>query len=41
MLLVTAINEQRDVVFDGTMMWRPFVEQTVAMVRAQRSARSP
>lgn len=33
MLLVTAINEQRDIVFDGTMMWAPFVEQTIAMVR--------
>lgn len=28
-----AVNQQRDIVFDGTMMWRPFVEQTIAMVR--------
>ena len=28
-----AVNQQRDIVFDGTMMWRAFVEQTIAMVR--------
>jgi len=27
------VNEQRDVVFDGTMTWAPFVQQTIAMVR--------
>jgi len=32
-LLVTAVNEQRDVVFDGTMAWLPFVWATIAMVR--------
>ncbi|CAD7700223.1 unnamed protein product, partial [Ostreobium quekettii] len=32
-MLVAAINSQRDVVFDGTMTWLPFVEQTIAMVR--------
>lgn len=32
-LLVTAVNEQRDVVFDGTMAWLPFVRATIAMVR--------
>ena len=24
---------QKDIIFDGTMTWAPFVEQTVAMVR--------
>jgi hypothetical protein len=33
MLLVRALNEGRDIVFDGTMTWTPFVEQTIAMVR--------
>lgn len=32
-LLVTAINAQRDVIFDGTHCWLPFVEQTIRMVR--------
>ena len=32
-LLVAAVNEQRDVVFDGTMAWLPFVRATIAMVR--------
>ena len=32
-LFVSAINRQKDVIFDGTMMWAPFVEQTIAMVR--------
>ena len=27
------IYRQKDVIFDGTMMWAPFVEQTIAMVR--------
>ncbi|KAH7661320.1 P-loop containing nucleoside triphosphate hydrolase protein [Dioscorea alata] len=33
-LLVTALNEGRDVIMDGTLSWEPFVEQTIAMVRA-------
>ncbi|KAG0585552.1 hypothetical protein KC19_2G020400 [Ceratodon purpureus] len=32
-LLVSALNEGRDVVFDGTMSWEPFVLQTIDMVR--------
>lgn len=32
-MLVSAVNDQKDIVFDGTMTWLPFVEQTVAMVR--------
>lgn len=28
-----AVNKQMDIIFDGTMTWAPFVEQTVAMVR--------
>lgn len=28
-----AVSRQKDVIFDGTMMWAPFVEQTIAMVR--------
>lgn len=32
-MLVSAINDQKDIVFDGTMTWLPFVEQTIAMVR--------
>ncbi|KAL9243198.1 hypothetical protein vseg_017113 [Gypsophila vaccaria] len=32
-LLVTALNEGRDVIMDGTMSWPPFVEQTVDMAR--------
>ncbi|CAM6046406.1 unnamed protein product [Sphagnum compactum] len=32
-LLVAALNEGRDVIFDGTMSWEPFVVQTIAMVR--------
>ena len=28
-----AVNQQKDIVFDGTMTWSPFVEQTIAMVR--------
>ncbi len=27
---------RQDVIFDGTMMWAPFVEQTIAMVRDHR-----
>ncbi|KAK3043469.1 hypothetical protein RJ639_002048, partial [Escallonia herrerae] len=33
-LLVTALNEGRDVIMDGTLSWEPFVEQTIAMVRS-------
>ncbi|KAF5200139.1 P-loop containing nucleoside triphosphate hydrolases superfamily protein [Thalictrum thalictroides] len=32
-LLVTALNEGRDVIMDGTLSWDPFVEQTIAMAR--------
>ncbi|GAB2237569.1 hypothetical protein Droror1_Dr00015471 [Drosera rotundifolia] len=32
-LLVTALNEGRDVIMDGTLSWVPFVEQTIAMTR--------
>ncbi|EPY17435.1 hypothetical protein STCU_10620 [Strigomonas culicis] len=32
-LLVQALNQGRSIVFDSTMMWRPFIEQMVAMVR--------
>ncbi|CAN1279680.1 Calmodulin calcium-dependent NAD kinase, partial [Linum perenne] len=32
-LLVTALNEGRDVIMDGTLSWEPFVEQTVEMAR--------
>ena len=31
--MLRAVNQQRDIVFDGTMTWAPFVEQTIAMVR--------
>jgi hypothetical protein len=33
-LLVTALNEGRDVIMDGTMSWEPFVQQTIDMARA-------
>lgn len=32
-LLVTALNEGRDVIMDGTLSWIPFVEQTIEMAR--------
>ncbi|XVF62963.1 hypothetical protein PTKIN_Ptkin09bG0051000 [Pterospermum kingtungense] len=32
-LLVTALNEGRDVIMDGTLSWEPFVVQTIAMAR--------
>ncbi|KAG5493169.1 hypothetical protein GH5_01909 [Leishmania sp. Ghana 2012 LV757] len=32
-LLVKAINQGRSIVLDGTMMWKPFVQQVVSMVR--------
>ncbi len=30
------MNQQKDIVFDGTMTWAPFVKQTLAMVRDHR-----
>jgi len=33
-LLVTALNEGRDVIMDGTLSWEPYVEQTIDMARA-------
>ncbi|KAI6694155.1 hypothetical protein NL676_021865 [Syzygium grande] len=32
-LLVTALNEGRDVILDSTLSWEPFVQQTVTMAR--------
>ncbi|CAN6439484.1 unnamed protein product [Victoria cruziana] len=32
-LLVTALNEGRDVIMDGTLSWEPYVVQTIAMAR--------
>ncbi|RWR89409.1 P-loop containing nucleoside triphosphate hydrolases superfamily protein [Cinnamomum micranthum f. kanehirae] len=32
-LLVTALNEGRDVIMDGTLSWEPFVKQMIAMAR--------
>ncbi|XP_047335693.1 calmodulin calcium-dependent NAD kinase-like [Impatiens glandulifera] len=32
-VLVTALNEGRDVIMDGTLSWVPFVVQTIAMAR--------
>lgn len=32
-LLVTALNQGRDVLMDGTLSWEPFVERTIAMTR--------
>ncbi|EGD77123.1 hypothetical protein PTSG_12588 [Salpingoeca rosetta] len=32
-MLAVAVAQRRHIVFDSTMMWRPFVEQTVAMLR--------
>ncbi|XP_068650162.1 calmodulin calcium-dependent NAD kinase-like [Aristolochia californica] len=32
-LLVTALNEGRDVILDSTLSWEPFVEQTITMAR--------
>ncbi|KAE8676725.1 histone H1-like [Hibiscus syriacus] len=34
-LLVTALNEGRDVIMDGTLSWIPFVLQTITMARYQ------
>lgn len=33
-LLVTALNEGRDVIMDGTLSWVPFVVQTITMARS-------
>lgn len=30
---MTALNEGRDIIMDGTLSWVPFVEQTIDMVR--------
>lgn len=38
-LLVTALNEGRDVIVDGTLSWEPFVEQTITMARAIHKCR--
>ncbi|XP_073004984.1 calmodulin calcium-dependent NAD kinase-like isoform X2 [Typha latifolia] len=38
-LLVTALNEGRDVIMDGTLSWEPFVQQTIAMARAVHQRR--
>ncbi|KAJ6430173.1 hypothetical protein OIU84_021558 [Salix udensis] len=38
-LLVTALNEGRDVIMDGTLSWEPFVEQTIAMARSVHKCR--
>ncbi|KAH9608676.1 hypothetical protein KSS87_021893, partial [Heliosperma pusillum] len=38
-LLVTALNEGRDVIMDGTLSWTPFVEQTVKMARNVHKSR--
>ncbi|PRP88167.1 hypothetical protein PROFUN_03990 [Planoprotostelium fungivorum] len=35
-LLLEAIRHSRDIVFDGTMSWLPFVEQTVKMLKDSR-----
>ncbi|KPI90445.1 hypothetical protein ABL78_0375 [Leptomonas seymouri] len=32
-LLVKAVNQGRSIVLDGTMMWKPFVQQVVSMIR--------
>jgi len=32
-LFIHAVNDARDIIFDGTMSWCPFVEQVVAMVQ--------
>lgn len=32
-LLVSALNEGRDVIMDGTLSWEPFVQQTISMAR--------
>lgn len=37
--LIAALEQQRDVVMDGTMTWLPYVEQTVAMIRGSHKYR--
>ena len=37
--LVTALNAGRDVIFDGTMSWPPFVMQTIGMARRVHTCR--
>lgn len=32
-LLLDAVNHRRDILFDSTMQWAPFIRQTVEMVR--------
>ena len=32
-MLLRAVRERRDIVFDGTMMWLPFIQQTIEMIR--------
>ena len=36
LVVARAVNQQKDIVFDGTMTWAPFVKQTLAMVRDHR-----
>ncbi|XP_030470044.1 calmodulin calcium-dependent NAD kinase-like isoform X1 [Syzygium oleosum] len=38
-VLVTALNEGRDVIMDGTLAWEPFVNQTIEMVRNVHKSR--
>lgn len=38
-LLVTALNEGRDVIMDGTLSWEPFVKQTIDMARNVHKSR--
>lgn len=38
LLLVQAVNQFRNIVFDGTMMWAPFITQVVEMVRNAHKA---
>lgn len=38
-LLVTALNEGRDVIMDGTLSWEPFVQQTIDMARNVHKSR--
>ncbi|KAJ6689296.1 hypothetical protein OIU85_005675 [Salix viminalis] len=37
--VLTALNEGRDVIMDGTLSWEPFVEQTIAMARSVHKCR--
>ncbi|RXH70696.1 hypothetical protein DVH24_013442 [Malus domestica] len=38
-LLVTALNEGRDVIMDGTLSWLAFVEHTIDMARDVHNCR--